>query len=291
MRLYPHGLFHKGSGRSKQRKRFERSHMSAPIQEYPRSEDSIDDDTIRDSESITLQVDTQDSNGLASESMTEDSTLPMHYDADSVRHQLIALEKMYQDILHVIGANRDEKIPNSRFMGSQQSLHSRGRVRGSLRRGQREKDIKLVNKRFARVESHVVTLARSVAHLSSELRSQNSLMHEIEYLKREVQHLKELQMSGDFALSSGRYPGSKSMTPSSANSHKVKKLTKFFGEEPPLLAIFLKQLGYEKYVPNFEKEKVGIIELPFLSEQRLERLGIPTGPRLRIMHEAHMIMS
>ena len=33
-----------------------------------------------------------------------------------------------------------------------------------------------INKRFQRLESHVVTLARSVAHLSSEMRTQHLMM-------------------------------------------------------------------------------------------------------------------
>jgi hypothetical protein len=38
-----------------------------------------------------------------------------------------------------------------------------------------------INKRFQRLESHVVTLARSVAHLSSEMRTQHLMIqvHEL----------------------------------------------------------------------------------------------------------------
>jgi len=44
-----------------------------------------------------------------------------------------------------------------------------------------------VNKRFVRLESHVVTLARSVAHLSSELRSQASIGQDVDDMRRKVQ--------------------------------------------------------------------------------------------------------
>ncbi|GLH12732.1 Uncharacterized protein GBIM_17427, partial [Gryllus bimaculatus] len=71
-----------------------------------------------------------------------------------------------------------------------------------------------------------------------------------------------------------------------SNPARVKKLTKFFGDEPPLLRLFLKRLGYEKYAPAFEQERVGMVELPYLSEERLQRLGVPLGPRLRILQEA-----
>lgn len=35
-----------------------------------------------------------------------------------------------------------------------------------------------------------------------------------------------------------------------ANPSRVKKLTKFFGDEPPLLRMFLKKLGYEVSFKN-----------------------------------------
>lgn len=44
-----------------------------------------------------------------------------------------------------------------------------------------------MNKRFGRLESHVVTLARSVAHLSSELRSQASISQDVDDMRRQVQ--------------------------------------------------------------------------------------------------------
>ncbi|GFW60375.1 SAM domain-containing protein [Trichonephila clavipes] len=69
-------------------------------------------------------------------------------------------------------------------------------------------------------------------------------------------------------------------------SRAKKKLTKFFGDEPPLIRQFLKRLGYEKYAANFESEKIGIKELPYLTEERLQKMGIPMGPRIRILQEA-----
>jgi len=47
-------------------------------------------------------------------------------------------------------------------------------------------------------------------------------------------------------------------------------------------------LGYEKYAAHFETEKIGIIELPYLTEERLQKIGIPMGPRMRILQEAQM---
>ena len=36
---------------------------------------------------------------------------------------------------------------------------------------------------------------------------------------------------------------------------------------------------------KFEKHKVGILELPHLTEQQLKHMKIPAGPRMRILHE------
>ena len=44
----------------------------------------------------------------------------------------------------------------------------------------------------------------------------------------------------------------------------------------------------QRYIPNFETEKIGMIELPYLNEERLMKIGIPMGPRLRILQESQM---
>lgn len=49
-----------------------------------------------------------------------------------------------------------------------------------------------INKRFQRLESHVVTLARSVAHLSSEMRTQHLVMQEMDNIRAEIQALRHM---------------------------------------------------------------------------------------------------
>ena len=44
----------------------------------------------------------------------------------------------------------------------------------------------------------------------------------------------------------------------------------------------------QKYAALFERERIGMIELPYMTEDRLQKLGIPIGPRLRILQEAQM---
>ena len=65
-------------------------------------------------------------------------------------------------------------------------------IRDRRRTDERRKvrDMKGINKRFQRLESHVVTLARSVAHLSSEMRSQHLVTQELERLRDDLATLR-----------------------------------------------------------------------------------------------------
>ncbi|CAB4044156.1 Neuron navigator 3, partial [Paramuricea clavata] len=67
--------------------------------------------------------------------------------------------------------------------------------------------------------------------------------------------------------------------------HRLQKLKSFFGEEPPMVSLLLQKMGYERFIPHFKAEEIGILELPYMTEQRLQNLGIPLGPRLRILEE------
>lgn len=50
--------------------------------------------------------------------------------------------------------------------------------------------------------------------------------------------------------------------------------------------IMSSSLIWQKYAALFEQEKIGMLELPYLTEERLHKIGIPMGPRLRILQEA-----
>ncbi|CRL05088.1 CLUMA_CG018005, isoform A, partial [Clunio marinus] len=218
-------------------------------------------------------------------------------DTQGLRHiksQLEGLETMYSEVLKMLGARpgrNDGHLRNARRrQGSLSSLPSSsvsGRpVRDRRRNDERRKvrDIKGINKRFQRLESHVVTLARSVAHLSSEMRSQHLVTQELEQLRQDL----NFRMQNSHATKSADNLNESADGPNLTNPKRVKKLTKFFGEDPPLMRLFLKKLGYEKYAALFEQERVGMIELPYMGEERLQKLGVPLGPRLRILQEAQI---
>lgn len=117
------------------------------------------------------------------------------------------------------------------------------------------KDIRGINKRFQRLESHVVTLARSVAHLSSEMRTQHLMIQEMETIRGEIAALRtQTNMLSVRSQSASRAMNGSKDLPSLTNPTRVKKLTKFFGDEPPLLRLFLRKLGYE--VSNYISERL-----------------------------------
>ncbi|XP_058835986.1 uncharacterized protein LOC131692760 isoform X2 [Topomyia yanbarensis] len=218
-----------------------------------------------------------------------------------IRNQLEGLETMYSEVLKMLG-NRmagydvQQRVNRRRRHGSLSSLPSSsvsGRpIRDRRRTDERRKvrDIRGINKRFQRLESHVVTLARSVAHLSSEMRSQHVMSQELEEIRNDMAMLRTQSMHHiPLNASAAATANATAKEPMNlTNPRRVKKLTKFFGEDPPLMKLFLKKLGYEKYASIFENERVGMIELPYLGEERLQKMGIPLGPRLRILQEAQI---
>ncbi|XP_059480185.1 serine/arginine repetitive matrix protein 1-like isoform X2 [Neocloeon triangulifer] len=260
----------------------------------------LDLDSVLDGQTENTSDDDDDEEDEDDISTTVDTT-----DAQAIRRQLEGLENMYSEVLKMLGVKKytggggryvaDTRPNRRRLYGSMSSLPSSVSSRPVReRRGRQEerkkvKDIKGINKRFQRLESHVVTLARSVAHLSSEMRTQHLMLQEIENIREEVANLRATQPSLR-AHSAPRITSLKNYEPSNplGTNTRIKKLTKFFGDEPPLLRLFLRKLGYEKYATNFESEKVGLMELPYVSEERLQKMGIPLGPRLRILQEAQV---
>ena len=195
----------------------------------------------------------------------------------------IARRKMYGSM---------SSLPSVSSIGSRHLYNNKDKRKEDRKSRNTGKD-KNYTKRFQRLESHVVTLARSVAHLSSEMRTQHAIVQEIEQIRGELQQLKMNR-----GHQTGSLPRGGVLDPqeffsnhprvSQQTENRVKKLTKFFGDEPPLLRLYLKNLGYEKYASIFEEAKIGMLELPYLSEERLEKLGIPLGPRIRILQESKM---
>ncbi|KAK9870937.1 hypothetical protein WA026_009898 [Henosepilachna vigintioctopunctata] len=174
-------------------------------------------------------------------------------DARTIRKQLEGLESMYSEVLKLLGVKKnlgryqpsDPRFSKRRY-GSMSSLPSSSVSSRPIRDKRRAhedrkkvRDIRGINKRFQRLESHVVTLARSVAHLSSEMRTQHIMIQEMENIRGEIAALRtQTNMLNVRSQSSTRPANSSKDLPNLANPTRVKKLTKFFGDEPPLLRMF-----------------------------------------------------
>ncbi|XP_074648088.1 uncharacterized protein LOC141903702 isoform X2 [Tubulanus polymorphus] len=213
------------------------------------------------------------------------------HDAAIIHKKLDGLEVMYHEILKMLGIEKDFVISARRNSTSSIDMGKpAARFLNVSAQKTRHKDMKLIDKRFARLESHVVTLARSVAHLSSEMRQHNVLIDELESVKQELFTLKQQQNNIGGAHSDRpltEWEKFRKWVSSITNPRRVNKLRKFFGQDP-LLHLFLEKLGYEKYAQRLDAEKIGMIELPYLTEDRLQKIGIPMGPRLRILQEAQL---
>nr|CAH7735152.1 unnamed protein product [Callosobruchus chinensis] len=275
-----------------------------------RTQKKLDPHTLLREKQI-FGLDTTDITSTTTRSMDLESMLDGQTDSDgdisttdarTIRKQLEGLETMYSEVLKLLGVKKhpgryqpsDPRF-NKRRYGSMSSLPSSSvssrPIRDKRRTTEERKkvrDMRGINKRFQRLESHVVTLARSVAHLSSEMRTQHLMIQEMENIRGEIAALRtQTNMLNVRSQSASRAVSSKEL-PTLANPARVKKLTKFFGDEPPLLRLFLRKLGYEKYASVFESERIGMVELPYLDEDRLQKMGIPLGPRLRMMQEAQI---
>lgn len=51
----------------------------------------------------------------------------------------------------------------------------------------------------------------------------------------------------------------------------------------PTVRAWLDSLGLAPYAANFERERISLADLPLLAEPDLERLGLPLGPRRRVL--------
>lgn len=112
-----------------------------------------------------------------------------------------------------------------------------------------------------------MTLARSVAHLSSEMRSQHLVTQELEQLRQDL-NFRMQQTQVNYPNKSNENLNDTADGPNLTNPKRVKKLTKFFGEDPPLMRLFLKKLGYEVCQSNYQKRILENFPFDFRNTRR-----------------------
>lgn len=74
------------------------------------------------------------------------------------------------------------------------------------------------------------------------MRSQHLVMQELEQIRQEMNFRGQQSQFHNKSADNGNDTVD---GPNLTNPKRVKKLTKFFGEDPPLMRLFLKKLGYE----------------------------------------------
>ncbi|XP_038642068.1 uncharacterized protein LOC119957921 isoform X3 [Scyliorhinus canicula] len=193
---------------------------------------------------------------------------------EDIRQHLQSLEENYQELVTLL-SRESGTVPVRRKLlhwQKRQSPVKNGKLLAQLS-SQRQKDLCTVQRRFAHLEAHILLLTRNIARLADEVGSQMSLLQKIHSLQQEVQktqhvHNKAVGLSDKLSI-----------------RQNSSELSQCCGGRPSMMTIFLKKLGCEKYVPHFENAAMGVMELPYLNEERLVQLGIPLGPRLRILHE------
>jgi len=144
------------------------------------------------------------------------------------------------------------------------------------------KEMRSMNKRLMKLEGQVTQLSKNLTLISNELQHQIATTKQIDQLRNEIKELRLRQNNSD------QLQQKLSSKKSSKDSTKFNKLSKLFSEpqQPSVLYMFLKRLGYEKYVKNLQQHSIGMSELPYIDDKQLEAIGIPLGPRIRILTEA-----
>lgn len=194
-----------------------------------------------------------------------------------IQKQVESLHSMYHKLLVLVDKDSQDVKRKTKW-----NLPKMAAVQAKTKSAtkQRTKDMKSVGRRFNRIESNIVTLARSIDHLRSEVRSQADASRQLDELRADLSDFKDSVYSHTFHA---RH--SERSTDYKRRLHRLQKLKSFFGEEPPMVSLLLQRMGYERFIPHFKAEEIGILELPYVTEQRLQNLGIPLGPRLRILEE------
>ena len=110
-----------------------------------------------------------------------------------------------------------------------------------------------------RLENHVITLSKSVAQLTNEIRANQNSNLEIQYLRKEVDQLRNRvhlisvddlnnnKMQQQHQASGGTLPRkSTTLNSQQLNANSLMNgFKRFFGDEQPQIRKFLSKLGYE----------------------------------------------
>ncbi|KAF6017370.1 hypothetical protein EB796_024324 [Bugula neritina] len=242
----------------------------------------------------TLMTDAESSKGNDDESFSQPiEASPQTKPANDKPPEAAGVEGDFKSVREERAELGERKPSVSESVTSSQGSYS-GRYKASKKgKSSRTVDNRASHKKIQKIESHIITLAQSVAHISSEMKSNSAIYLQLESLSAEISSIKQILEAAGLLEPLTEVKDKLSQKTDNSlidnKAQKLNKLTKFFGQEPPLMRLFLKDLGYEKYSTMFENEKIGLLELPYMTEEALKSIGIPLGPRTRILQEASTI--
>ncbi|XP_069772777.1 uncharacterized protein [Narcine bancroftii] len=155
---------------------------------------------------------------------------------EDIRQHLQSLEANFQELVALLSRDRGTVAARRKLKQKGQSTVKNGKPWAQLKL-QRQKDICIVQRRFAHLEAHILLLVRNIAHLTEEVGSQNFLLQKIHSFQlkikktekafnEEVWNPKRLSMKQD--------------------SSSTLECSQYGGESPSMLTIFLKKLGCEE---------------------------------------------
>ncbi|XP_062925009.1 uncharacterized protein LOC134357276 isoform X2 [Mobula hypostoma] len=242
----------------------------AKIQFKSMSLTKLNDDGAQEFDSSYLNSLAQASNSdLVSSASTTLSQM------EDIRQLLQSLEADYQKLVALL--SRDSRTPLTHRKLKQKGLSTvkNGKLWAQLKL-QRQKDICTVQRKFAHLEAHILLLVRNIAQLTEEIGSQNALIQKVLSFQLEIKKTQQAcneEVGDQHGLSMKQ------------DSPNVSECSLYCGERPSIMTMFLKKLGYEHFAPLFENAGISLAELPYLDENNLQKLGIPTEARIHILQE------
>ncbi|CAF0794259.1 unnamed protein product [Adineta steineri] len=124
---------------------------------------------------------------------------------------------------------------------------------------------------LSRLHEEIAELRQQLSQQKSSIPTNVQISH---LITANIQHLAAINNINPINIST-LY-----LTSTNQPSNQARKI-----EQEEMLRYFLSLLHYDEYSSILEQEKIDFCELPFIDERKLQGLGIPYDPPIRIIHE------
>ncbi|CAF1198115.1 unnamed protein product [Adineta steineri] len=135
---------------------------------------------------------------------------------------------------------------------------------------------------LSRLHKEIAELRQQLSQQKSSIPTNVQISH---LITANIQHLAAINNINPINISTSYLTSTNQPSNSIIHPRQARKIEQFFGKEE-MLRYFLSLLNCDEYSSILEQEKIDFCELPFIDERKLQGLGIPYGPSIRIIHEA-----